>query len=263
MKKHFSALLILFTALICFSPLFTFAAEEIDFSKCGSICITVKSPDKKEPLEKIKFDFYRVGEITQKGNKLHYTLADGYKDSGISLDTDSNNEFKKETATVLANFVNCNSIKGISVKTNCNGKAFVGNCRIGLYLVIADKMPSDIPYGQIMPFLISLPSVSDSNTLEYSVNAAPKVPLRSIDDITTTTTSSNQSGTTTKPSDINNTVNSNITSGSYNSTSPTKPSQLPNTGMLKWPVPVMAVAGPLLFAFGYLDVIGRKKRDEK
>lgn len=255
MKKYLSALLILFT-ILSFTPLFASAAGRIDTSRCGSISITVKSPDKKKPLKGIKFNFYRVGDVSQINNKFTYTLADGYKDSGASLAVNDENEFKKETAEILADFVSKKGIKGVSSKTNNQGKAFVGNCRTGLYLVVADAMPADIPYGQIAPFLISLPAVTD--TLEYSVNAAPKVPLSQGGNRPTTTTVS-----TTKPSNSSNTTKPDGTNGRHNSTTPSKPSQLPNTGMLKWPVPVMAVAGPVIFAFGYLDVMGRKKRNEK
>jgi len=262
MKKYLSALFILFMMLLSFSPLCAFASEKADFSKCGSISITVKSPDKKEPLEGIDFNFYRVGNISQSDDKFVYTLAGGYKESGVSLAVNGENEFKKETAAVLTSFVQNNDITGICAKTNDKGTAFVGNCKTGLYLVVAERMPSDLPYGQINPFLISLPAASaDGDTLEYSVKAAPKVPLQPDDNATAT----NQNGTTTKTSNSSTSAKSNAVNISRpsNPTAPTKPSQLPNTGMLKWPVPIMAVAGPVLFAFGYLDVIGRKKRNEK
>lgn len=264
MKKYLSALLILFMIFLSFSPLCAFASEKIDSSACGSISITVKSPDKKELLEGVEFNFYRVGDISQSDDKFVYTLAEGYKESGVSLAVNGENEFKKETAAILTSFVQNNGITGISVKTNDEGTAFVGNCKTGLYLVVPEGMPSSLPYGPINPFLISLPAISsDGDTWEYSVKAAPKVPLYPADNTATT----NKNGTTTKPSSSYTSAKSNVanvsTSKPYNPTAPTKPSQLPNTGMLKWPVPIMAAAGPVLFAFGYLDVIGRKKRNEK
>jgi len=256
MKKYLSALFILFMMLLSFSPLNVFASESVDSSEFGSISVTVKSPDKKEPLKGVKFNFYRVGDVCRSGDRLSYTLSAGYKDSGVSLVVNDDNEFKKGTAEILTDFINSNGIKGICAQTNDSGTAFVGNCRTGLYLVVAQEMPADIPYGQADPFLISLPMIcSDGNTLEYSVKATPKIPIES--DNNTDVSDNNTATDNTATSIPNGTVRP------TDSTSPTKPSQLPNTGMLKWPIPIMAAAGPLLFAFGYLDVIGRKKRNEK
>lgn len=256
MKRYLSALFILFMILLSFSPLCVFAAERIDSADCGSISVTVKSPDKKEPIKDVEFNFYRVGDVSVSGDRLSYTLSDGYKNSGVSLAVNDNNEFKKGTAQILTDFIDSNGIKGICAQTNDSGTAFVGNCRTGLYLVVSEKMPAGTPYGQPEAFLLSVPVIhSDKNTLDYSVKAAPKIPI--VSDNNTDVSDNNAISDNTAVSSPDGAVSPTDT------TAPTKPSQLPNTGMLKWPIPIMATAGPILFAFGYLDVIGRKKRNEK
>lgn len=264
MKKYLSALLFLSVILVFSSPLYAFASEKNDKTKCGSISITVKSPDEKEPIEGVKFNFYRVGDVFKSGDKFYYSLANGYKDSAVSLTVDEENEFKKETAIALTNYVNSNNITGVTVKTNDDGTAFVGNCRTGLYLIVPDEMPESIAYGQIDPFLVTLPVIStDSNKLEYSVKASPKVPPTFNDNIDVTDEDSTTANHNSIDGSDKTNTNHNGTSGEDNTTAPKKPSQLPNTGVLKWPVPLMATAGPLIFAIGYLDVIGRKKNNEK
>lgn len=41
------------------------------------------------------------------------------------------------------------------------------------------------------------------------------------------------------------------------------PEILPKTGLLQWPIPILAIAGLLLFAFGWKDYMGKKDKDDE
>lgn len=257
MKKIIISILTVFMLVLCCIPFCAFAAENIDMNKHGSISITVNSPDKKEPIKGLKLSFYRVADIVSENGQLKYVLADSYEESHISLEVNSNGELKEGAARALDNYAKAKGIKGMNASTNDNGVAFVENCKAGLYLVSAGDMPNDLPYGDLVPFLISLPVLSaDGKTWEYSVSANPKVPL-------TPETTTNPDGTTT-PDDTTNpdgTTNPNGTTTTKPG-NPDKPPQLPNTGTSNWIVPILGGAGPLVFALGYLDLNNRKKHNE-
>lgn len=108
------------------------------------------------------------------------------------------------------------------------GVAKFENLPTGLYLLTQDKACNG--YSKLSPFLVSLPYEEDG-VYRYQLTAKVKTELEE------------QKPTPTKPS-----------GGSG------KPSQkLPQTGQLNWPVPVMAVAGMVLFLLGWCLRFGQRR----
>ena len=105
-----------------------------------------------------------------------------------------------------------------------DGTAVFEELKLGLYLIAQDEAAAG--YEAINPFLIGVPNVEDG-VYTYQVEASPKVSVKPLP-------------TEPKP------------------TKPTEPKpsrppepNLPQTGQLNWPVPLMAAAGLLLFAAGW------------
>ena len=97
----------------------------------------------------------------------------------------------------------------------------------GIYLVVQTKAANG--YEMFSPFLVSLP-MRENGQWKYQVEAMPKIEV-SVSGKPETPVK--QPVSTPKPVSSGNNL------------------RLPYTGQLIWPVPVMAIAGMLLFAVGW------------
>ena len=109
-----------------------------------------------------------------------------------------------------------------AAEVSADGTAIFEELKLGLYLMAQGEAADG--YEAINPFLIGVPNVVDG-VYTYQVDASPKVSVKPLP-------------TEPKP------------------TKPTEPSRppepnLPQTGQLNWPVPLMAAVGLLLFAAGW------------
>ncbi len=120
-----------------------------------------------------------------------------------------------------AEFVKRNSIDGVKKQVGAFGAAIFTDLSTGLYLVIQEDSADG--YTAASPFLISLPIRSEDGWL-YEVDATPKMDFER---------------------------------------APTPPSEpdIPQTGQLKWPIPVLAVLGIAVFTLGW--VLCFKKRKDR
>lgn len=84
--------------------------------------------------------------------------------------------------------------------------------------MVVHEEPTD-GFSAALPFLVTVP-VSEGDGWDYSVDASPKIELQHFDVIT--------------------------------------PPDIPQTGQLKWPIPVLAISGVIVFAIGW--VLCRKSR---
>lgn len=107
-----------------------------------------------------------------------------------------------------------------------NGKATFSGLGVGLYLIVQNQAAKG--YSKLSPFLVSVPYMEDGQ-YRYHVTAAVKSELER------------------EPE----------------TTPPTKPPpNLPQTGQLNWPVPVLAAAGMAMLLLGAWLRSGRKKESE-
>jgi hypothetical protein len=106
-----------------------------------------------------------------------------------------------------------------------NGQSVFHDLEHGLYVVWQAKSDASKGYEPISPFLLSVPRFVDGAYV-LDVVADPKVALETVPP------------TTTPP--------------------PSRPPELPQSGQLNWPVPVMAVSGAFLMILGFL-LISRKR----
>jgi hypothetical protein len=105
------------------------------------------------------------------------------------------------------------------------GQAVFHDLQHGLYVVWQAKADASKGYMPINPFLLSVPRFVEG-AYELDVVADPKVALETVPP------------TTAPP--------------------PPRPPELPQSGQLNWPVPVLAVSGAVLMILGFL-LISRKR----
>lgn len=134
-----------------------------------------------------------------------------------------------EARAAIIDFYNENkTLHDFDVKTEKveAGKALFTDLPTGLYLIIQEK--AAYGYSHLEPFLISVPYMVDGQ-YQYNVTAAAKSSLEK----------------EPEPTDPPPTV-------------PEDPN-LPQTGQLNWPIPLLAVSGLVLFVIGWILRFGKKR----
>ena len=203
------------------------ASQNVDADKPCSITFLMDFETK--PLDGGSLTLYRVGQINETGNK--FVLVDSLSHSDVSLDNLESPELA-QTLTALA----VESKLTPYTASVVSGKAVFSDLKTGVYVVsqpVGDEIPG---YAVINPFLISLPQWQN-DTYVYDITASPKVPL------VPSGTEPTQPTQPQKP------------------TEPNTPPDLPQTGQLNWPVPLMAVIGLALFLIGFGLFSSSKRRE--
>lgn len=198
-------------------------------------CYPMTAAAEDLPTGSIQVDLVHAGEPVSGGSLTLYRVgelnAEGtgfvlcscFVDSGVVLNEVSD----PDKAAALAVYVAQQSIEGITLQND--GSVCFEGLPAGLYLIVQQESAEN--FEPICPFLISIP-MAVNGTYTFAVNASPKVDLQPMETMETTETA-----------DI-------------------VPS-LPQTGQLKWPIPVLALAGTVLLAFGLLCCAKRKRDDHE
>lgn len=156
---------------------------------------------------------YRVGRIQEKDGNVSFIKTEAIEAFTGSYDSIDSAKLAEDVDA----FVEKNHLPAYATAENKNGKAVFSKLELGLYLIVQTKASEG--YAPLTSFLVSVPMNEDGHYV-YEVNAEGKFQL----------TQKPESTVTPKPPE---------------------PS-LPQTGQFNWPVPVLTVAGLLLFAFGWV-----------
>lgn len=209
--------------LLCSLCLPAYAHEVPDVNRKGSITFTMDWEGKK--LTNGSLTLYRVGDVSENDGNYFFTIVKELQESGLSLDDLT----KKDLAQNLADQAAKSKLSKLTADIK-DGKAVFTDLPAGLYVVTQTESQATKGFAPIAPFLISMPK-NENGSYVYEITADPKVPLE------------------TAPPE------------------PTKPApkpsgKLPQTGQMNWPVPVLAVAGMVLFVIGWMLCFGKKERHE-
>lgn len=199
-------------------------AQGLDLEKTGSIALTLKKEDGK-PVTGGEFWLFQVGKAVAREDSLTFKLTDEFRASGASLA-----DLKSATlAGELARYAQAHeSLTRRTQKADAQGQARFEQVACGLYLVM-QKPGTEGDYQAMTAFLASVPMRAEGGW-SYDLSALPKVEPTP------------QPTTTPGPTS-------------------TPGSRLPQTGLNRWPAPVMAVSGLILFALGWVLAFTRKKHD--
>lgn len=222
MRRH-AISLILAVLVLCTMRVAVLAHDVPDLSRSGSIEITMSTGT--EPVPGGSLTIYRVGEIEEKDGNYSFVLTEAFRPSELELE----NLQSPQLAAALAEFVKKNpDIPGETGQIGKDGR-ITFSVELGLYLVIQQQAAEG--YLPVSPFLVAVPNMENGSYV-YGVDASPKVVLTPAPTVPTPT----------EPE-------------------PTKPTgpQLPQTGQLDWPIPLLAVLGLSLFVVGWLIRFGGRK----
>lgn len=169
------------------------------------------------------FALYRVGTVTEQDGNYSFTTA------GTSFSSFSGSLDKLDAALAqkLKDYADSQKLQPVASARNSGGKAVFSMVTPGLYLVVQTQRCTG--YELLSPFLVSVPMNEDGH-YRYDIDASGKF----------------------KPTPKSDTPDKPNTPGS----------NLPQTGQLNWPVPVLAGAGLVLFALGWWLCFVQRKRHE-
>lgn len=262
-------------------------------ARCGILKVIIKCDGKL--IEGTNIAICRAADAEEVNEEAVYKVTDSF--SGFMTDFAWVNDKPEEhptQAVKLDTYATGNGVTRIMKETDANGEVSFSDLDPGLYLVSKLNSVGDI--YTMAPFLVPIPHKNDkaSSGWSYLVSARPKVST------TTSTEYISDGGTPAKPPTSGWTSTplpeSTITPVptlppilALTSTPtlvdiPDDPSvlgtqtdvleevdivdetpkgELPQTGMLRWPVPVLSSAGILMFVAGTFMTAKNKKRNEK
>ena len=162
---------------------------------------------------------YQVGDVVSDDGNYAFVLTEEFAASEESLE-DVSSTVLAETLAAYALEMSC---EGITVDVEDDGTWVASELELGLYLV--DQYEPADGYEAISPFLVSVPSYDEAaEEYVYDTDAEPKMSLLSV-----------------------------VEDEPEEEVEEEVPvyTMLPQTGQLNWPVPILAIAGTVLFSVGY------------
>lgn len=246
------------------------AAPPIDTA--ASCALTVRCAYAGTPLVGMRFSLYCAATVAADGS---YTRTADFAESGVQLnDIDDAHDWRTAAETLAAYASAARLAPLAAAVTDAEGEAAFAALTPGLYLAAETRLVSGRRQYVCGAFLVALPGITDAGVWFYDVTAIEKVEEKPYKPPTppdttkpgettepTGTTASGATGTTapeetTIPGEVTGTTEPEETTTPGGSTEPgttTAPGgDLPQTGQLRWPVPVMFALGVLLSTIGIL-----------
>jgi len=224
MKKRLPWMLILLLVLMQGFAIAAAAASLPDLARKGSL--TIEMLWNGEKLQDGQLRICKIADIH--GDTARFEPIEPLQGEDLSLENPADSSVaEKALALVLEK-----QLPVLSAPIT-DGAARFENLETGLYLVYQTQPDASVGFAPIKPYLISVPYLSGGKYV-MDVTAKPKVPLEEAPTVPT-------EPEPTKPTD----------------------SQLPQTGQLNWPVPILVVGGLVFFLLGwFLYFDGNKKKHE-
>lgn len=221
----------------------------------SAICsVTITMQDNGKVVSGGSLTLYKTGEVHPTARTYTFLPTEEFKNSGIPVH-DYQNE---QVAERLANYAVTNNISGVVKEIGEDGLVEYGELQPGLYMIAQTETAAG--YVKIAPFQLAVPEF-DGKEYEYNIGAMPKVVSVEYETGEESTEEEQdqfgEDGIKEEPPTDDELM------GETELVDEEK-GKLPQTGQLKWPVPVLAIIGLLMFAAGwYMHNVQRKGGYEK
>lgn len=143
----------------------------VDFSRKGSISITLEDKDNNIYIEDAEITLYHVANLIEENHQFGYVYTDEFNDCSVSLDS--------LEITDLSNCVT-NDMDGIKLNTNEDGNVVFESLDLGIYLIMQTNIVDG--YSKIDSFLVMIPKVED-NKYVYNIESNPKTEIYQVVDL--------------------------------------------------------------------------------
>lgn len=195
----------------------------VSATELGTIQFVAIDNTDSKAVENLEVSVYQVSKQDAQGN---FEFASGFEE--CTLDIDNLSESNLEN---LKTYAKTNAEPLFTKTTDSTGKFTLTNLDLGTYLLVQENMTDDIT---MQTMLISVPELTVENGLKYEVTAKPKILNKEI-----------------------------VDQNNSSKTELVKDSQLPYTGVLNWPIPVLVIAGIAIFCVAWLKVYSTSKKKVK
>lgn len=212
MRRKQFALLAVALLLLSTMCVATFAHTVPDASRKGSIRVCMHAGEVIVPGGSLTL--YRVGDVTEDDGNYSFSLTEAFRPCGEALDEIQSAQLAKD----LASYALEHGISGTREQIGDDGSIVFSELELGLYLLVQEEAAPG--YSKAQPFLVSVP-FHENGDYVYDVNASPKLD------------------------------NGNAPEPTLPPTTPVDPN-LPVTGQLWWPVPLLLCAGFICIVVGLI-----------
>ena len=241
------------------------SAQTIDPDQTGSLTVSLQYND--TPISGGTLTLYRVANIVCGEDGYEFTLSDGFENTALSLE----NLQSSQTVGAFVSYAKNNNFDGLVRKVPQNGVVSYEDLTVGLYLVAQYENPES--YLVIEPFFVTVPLEIGDETV-YDVDATPKV---SIDEDLSPGDRPDDSDNPDdepdedvdypekpdNPDDSHTPENPDFPGTTTTPNPPDESEKIPQTGQLKWPIPILTLVGLFSIVIGWRLLVGnRKGRDE-
>lgn len=200
-----------------------FAQDIVDLEQEGSISVTMRYEGKT--VSGGTLTMYHVGCTQEKDGNYSFAACGDFAACSYSFE---DVESSRKLAEQLAAYAGNKNLRGSTAEIDENGTAVFGRLEPGVYLFVQPEAAKG--YEKVKPFLVTVPLKVEGRYV-YDVDASPKVELMKTD----------------------------IPSKTPSETPFPNPNpKLPQTGQLNWPIPVLSIAGLVLFAVGWTLKYGKR-----
>lgn len=260
-SKGYTAILIVAVLLYMMSAM-VYAHDAPDMEREGSIHITMLFGEEAVPGGSLTL--YRVGDVREDDGDYDFVLTEDFKASGENLE----NIQTEGLAAKLQAYAENQKLTGLTRTVSRDGTIAFDNLKLGLYLLVQNQAADG--YLEAAPFLVSVPMLEDGVYI-YEVIANTKVELEKIPETPPQTEPPQTEPPQTEPPQTEPSETEPPASEPPESRPPESETtetempknpvtpQLPQTGQLNWPIPIMVVIGLILFMSGWLLYRGGKK----
>ena len=234
--------------ILCAAPL---AAGAAGFPFKG--LLTIELSYEGNPLSGVDVGICLVADAEEVGGRAVYTLADGFQSSGVDVSRELTAGENAALSAILKTYASERQIEWTFRRTDEDGLASFPELKAGLYLVAQHRTHAG-PYD-MTSFLVAVP-YPDETGWNYLITASPKTEPtpRPIRPPPPNRPNLQSNGDNYIELDGNNTP---LAQWSYDEDgniwiSDELPplAQLPQTGLLRWPITVLSASGIMLIVFG-------------
>ena len=195
----------------------------VSATELGTIQFVAIDNTDSKAVENLEVSVYQVSKQDAQGN---FEFASGFEECTLDIDNSPDSNLEN-----LKTYAKTNAEPLFTKTTDSTGKFTLTNLDLGTYLLVQENMTDDIT---MQTMLISVPELTVENGLKYEVTAKPKILNKEI-----------------------------VDQNNSSKTELVKDSQLPYTGVLNWPIPVLVIAGIAIFCVAWLKVYSTTKKKVK
>jgi hypothetical protein len=221
---------ILCAVLLATYPMSALGAK-VDFTRKGNLNVQLEVTTNHD-WSGVVFSIYRIGDVDNTNGGMRYVLSGAFADAGVSLDYMTSQE-AEDAADALHNFVEEKHIAPLATgAVNAAGKVAFTDLPVGVYFGQMTDGPDNV---LVTPFIVSIPYYKDGS-LTYMVPVYPKAEVLEPTPTPTPTATPTPVPYTTTPGD------------------------LPQTGVVRWPVLALSVGSALFIVLGVFALLAARKK---